>query len=152
MIERNALRQAIAQVGYLMVGPCADDVKIVCEMVQSRAQVIYSGRIERPEQLSDLESNRGLASNLNSREPPPMPEDVNWPEDAKWLSPEEEQILGAAPCDAWKTAKDISAATGLPERDLASLLRNLVARNFLESQPGKGYRARVRPPQNGAIH
>ena len=67
--------------------------------------------------------------------PPPM----NNP-DAKWLSANEEALLRAA-TDDWQTQDDLITRAGLePSRDLAAVLRNLVARSILDSAPSRGFR------------
>ncbi len=61
----------------------------------------------------------------------------------RWLSPMEEAILRVLTSE-WQSSDVIAAkAKMLDVRDLSVILRNLVARDFLESAPGRGFRLRA---------
>ncbi len=61
----------------------------------------------------------------------------------RWLSPMEEAILRVLTTE-WQSSETIAAkAKMLDVRDLSVILRNLVARDFLESKPGRGFRLRA---------
>jgi hypothetical protein len=76
--------------------------------------------------------------------PPPSEE---W----KWLSPTEEAIVSAASATEWKSTDRLIADARLPrDHDLPGILRNMIERNILESQPGRGYRLKNPPCQGQA--
>ncbi len=64
----------------------------------------------------------------------------------KWLSDEEDRLYRAA-ADEYRTAEKLAELAGLPlSGETKAVLRNMVARNILESCQGKGYRRTPLPP------
>jgi hypothetical protein len=94
--------------------------------------------------LSMLLEYRGaiMQRETSRNEEPPMPPNLN--PDARWLSPEEEMILGVMPSDHWATTRELADKTGLPnDRDFAAILRNLCRREILESVSGRGFKLKT---------
>lgn len=101
----------------------------------------------------------GILAEISSRgqEPQPVPHPNNGTsrdggEAVSPYSPLELQILQALPYRSWATQKTVLAALRMrPDSDVPALMRNLVERGALESQPGIGYYRKARLPGDDSV-
>ncbi len=62
----------------------------------------------------------------------------------KALSPMEESLIKVATKEEWQSAERLIERAGISdEREAKSILRNLVAKNILQSAPSRGYKLYV---------